>query len=179
MTHVKVKNEDHWEFLWAFDFRILHFTFFLLVFILLGSCHKEKILYSKLEEIGKDGWAFNDPIAFSFTTEDTTLTYDLNLEITHDKNYAWQNLYVQIETRFPGDSLKTDVLSLEFSDGFGGWEGRCSGKTCRLRIPLQRLIRFPFPGEYGLTFIQYMRQEQVPGIYGLQLTVVEGEKARK
>jgi len=172
---VKVISEGHAKLRGAFDLNILRFAFFLAAFIFLTSCHNEKILYSKSEEIGKDGWAFNDPITFSFTAEDTTQAYDLNLEITHDKNYSWQNLYVEIETKFPGDSLKTDVLSLELSDGIGGWEGRCQGKTCRILIPLRRHFRFPLPGEYGLTFVQDMRQDLVPGIHGLGLTVVRAE----
>jgi hypothetical protein len=32
------------------------------------------------------------------------------------------------------------------------------------------------PGQYGLTFVQYMREEVVPGILGLRLSVVPVEE---
>ena len=175
------KSQDHTNLSGTFDFSILLLIPVFAILIFLSACNKEKILYSKSEEIGKQGWAYNDPITFSFSAMDTTQVYDLNLEITHDREYAWQNLYVRIQTSFPGDSIKTDVLSLEFSDGIGGWAGSCSGKTCDLTIPLQKHVKFPLPGEYALKFEQYMRQEIVPGILGLQLTVLqaENEKAGK
>jgi hypothetical protein len=37
-------------------------------------------------------------------------------------------------------------------------------------------MRFPAPGNYGLTFIQHMRQEIVPGILGLKLSVMEASQ---
>jgi gliding motility-associated lipoprotein GldH len=159
---------------------LLNFTFYLLPFtliLLLPSCNREKILFSELAEIGADGWAHNDSIRFAFAATDTSQTYDLRLEITHDVDYASENVYVRIRTEFPGDSVKTDILSLELSDGVGAWEGRCGGgDKCRLTIPLQRSLKFPVQGDYALTFVQYTRQDVLPGIYGLKLTVVEVER---
>lgn len=142
----------------------------------LVSCHRQGILYSHLEEIGKEGWSVNDPIKFSFSVTDTTKVYDLLLDVSHSADYAWQNLYVQIETDYPQDSTKTDIISLEFSDRFGGWEGRCGSKSCTLKIPLQLRTKFPMPGDYALIFNQYMRQDLVPGIQGFRLTVAESAK---
>jgi gliding motility-associated lipoprotein GldH len=96
------------------------------------------------------------------------------LHLTHAKDYAWENIYVRIKTFFPDDSMKTDILSLDLADG-GVWVGSCRREKCRLTIPLQQYIRFPLPGEYALTFEQYMRQGVVPGILGLGLTVVEAK----
>jgi len=173
---INVKCKSIGISLLTFTFYILHFTFFLYLVMVLPSCNREKILFTELAAIGADGWTYSDSIRFAFAAKDTNQTYDLRLEITHDEDYAWENLYVQIKTSFPGDSLKTDILSLELSDGIGAWAGKCSGGKCRLTIPLQTFLKFPSTGEYALTFIQYMRQEVVPGIYGLKLTVAEAER---
>jgi len=157
----------------TFDKRVLLFQSIICIAVLFVSCQSKLVIYSQLEEIGKEGWSVDDPIKFAFQAPDTGQLYDLNLDVSHAKDYAWQNLYVQIETNFPGDSLKTDVLSLELADGFGGWEGRCTGEECRVTIPLRRSFKFPVPGEYTLTFRQYMRLDVVPGIIELKLTVVE------
>ncbi len=148
----------------------------ILVLAFFTNCHRDKILYSAFAEIGGDGWAYRDSIRFAFSVSDTSRYYDLNLGVVHGKDYAWQNAYVLIRTAFPGDSVKTDVISLELADGAGGWLGSCSGKQCRLTIPLQRRFRFPLSGDYSLTFVQNMRQEVVPGILGLRLSVVEAKK---
>ena len=145
---------------------------------MLCACQRHKVLFSELAEIGGGGWTYQDSIEFKFSAEDTTRVYALNLEVTHDREYAWENLYVMIHTVFPGDSIKTDILSLELSDGSGAWVGRCSDDRCTLTIPLQERMRFPVPGPYGLTFIQHMRQEIVPGIYGLELSVIEEPRSR-
>jgi gliding motility-associated lipoprotein GldH len=141
-----------------------------------GSCSDSKPLYSELAEIGGAGWAINDSLKFGFEVIDTAALYHLLLEVKHDAEYDWENVYVQILTAFPDDSVKVDVLSLELADGYGGWLGHCSGDKCALEIPLQQRVRFPLPGQYGLTFVQYMREEVVPGILGLRLSVVPVEE---
>ncbi len=158
-------------------YSLLNFTFILCFLVIVPSCSREKILFSELAEIGADGWSYSDSIRFAFAAKDTSQIYDLRLEITHDQNYAWENVYVQIKTAFPTDSVKTDIISLELSDGAGAWAGRCgNGEKCRLTIPLQKQLKFPTPGDYSLTFVQYMRQDVLPGIYGLKLTVAEAER---
>ena len=143
------------------------------VCMLLAGCNGEKVLFTELAGIGGDGWAYSDSIRFSFDVSDTSQVYRLQLEVAHDPEYAWENVYVRILTAFPDDSVKTDILSLELSDGAGAWQGQCSGSTCRLGIPLQARVRFPMPGTYGLTFVQHMRQEVVPGIDGFRLSVIQ------
>jgi len=144
-----------------------------LIAFLIAGCADEKTLYTELVEIGGDGWANRDSIKFAFDVQDTSRVYQLRLDVIHDQTYPWQNTYVQIFTEFPDDSVKTDVLSLELTDGSGGWLGRCSRDKCRLTIPLQSRVRFPLPGPYALTFVQYMREEVVPGLKGIRLSVVE------
>jgi gliding motility-associated lipoprotein GldH len=155
----------------------LHITWSFVLAVSIGmiswSCDREKVLFSETAGIGVKGWAYADSIPFTFHVADTLKYYDLILDVTHARDYAWENAYVQITTVFPGDSTKTDLVSLELSDGAGAWIGRCGRKTCTLAIPLQGHFRFPFPGSYSLTFTQYMRQDVIPGILSLRLQVIE------
>lgn len=146
----------------------------LLLCILLQSCSGDAI-YSEKADIGDDGWSYADSIRFAFDAPDTTGTYGLWLGVHHDPEYAWENAYVRIRTDFPSDSSVVDVVSLELTDGMGGWMGRCSGNTCHVDIPLRVNVKFPAPGTYALTFVQYMRQDVVPGIYGLTFQVKRHE----
>lgn len=150
----------------------LHGIGFLSCIMLLNAgCGDDHIVYRESLEFGANGWQDDDLLRYVFTIDDTMSAYDLLLDVSHAEEYAWQNLYVQITTEFPGDSVKHDVLSLELSDRAGGWVGKCRSGACRITIPLQTRIRFPLAGEYALVFSQYMRFETVPGISALGLTV--------
>jgi gliding motility-associated lipoprotein GldH len=174
-ANVSLRSKDRGYSLSALKHFPVPFFFLLLpLVVLLSGCQRDRILFSEAAGIA-GGWTTDDTIRFGFTAPDTARRYDLRLEITHDEDYAWQNLYVRIGTSFPGDSVRTDILSLELSDRSGGWAGRCRQGKCKLVIPLQQNLRFPSPGNYALTFNQYMRQEVVPGILGLKLTVAEAK----
>lgn len=150
----------------------------ILIYILIANpaCNSRHVLYAEEAKIGGNGWAYSDSISFAFTVADTQQLYDLMLDVKHDKDYAWENAYVRIRTVFPNDSTRTDVTSLELAGATGAWKGHCSGADCNVEIPLQRRFRFRLPGTYGLTFVQFMRQDIVPGIRGLGLSVTEAQK---
>lgn len=151
------------------------FCFAILCALFCTACNRQKVIFSQKEEFDQNGWAYFDSLRFAFSVVDTMQRYDLTLEVTHDADYAWQNLYVKIKTAFPKDSVKTDLLSLELSDRAGDWAGSCGSGKCSVKIPLQTGIRFPSSGDYQLNFIQAMRVDPVPGIHALKLTVSENE----
>ena len=137
--------------------------FLLLVGIMLQSCGKD-YAYQKEYDIPQMTWDYMDTLNFNFEIEDTLTLYNLYLQIEHVEDYAYQNLYTKISTKFPEGELLEEVLSLELADKVGNWEGQCSGEVCKLTIPIQENAYFNTNGEYQITIEQFMRKSPLVGI---------------
>lgn len=148
--------------------------FLFLIGIMLQSCGNE-YAYQREYEIQEMAWAYTDTLNFNFAIEDTLTLYNLYLQIEHTQDYAYQNLYAKISTKFPEGELLEEVLSLELADKTGNWEGQCSGGVCKLTIPIQENAYFNKNGEYQITIEQFMRKSPLAGIrkigFSLEKTV--------
>lgn len=139
----------------------------------LCACGGDDVIYAEEQTITNSLWSYGKQYGFAFDIADTSSLYRLDLVIGHDEDYAWENFYVDIETVFPGDSVRHDVISFELANPAGIWYGKCRSTTCRITIPLQERVRFPRPGTYALNFEQHMRVDPVEGIRSLELRVVK------
>lgn len=144
---------------------------------LLASCYfffsgcGNDFIYEEKLPIPADSWAYEDTLAFKFSISDTTKIYALLLDVTHSPEYGFQNLYVQIHTRYPNGKVEQQVLSLELANQAGIWNGQCSGKSCTLEIPLLEKAVFRETGNYSLTLEQYMRESPIPGVKDMALKI--------
>lgn len=156
------------------------FNFFLFVFsfsLFLIGCGKD-FEYQKKYEIADNSWSYPDSLNFNFNIEDTTRIYNLFLEVEHQDNYSFQNLYTQIHTKFPGGERLSETLSLELADKAGNWMGGCSGSTCTLLIPIQQNAFFNAEGSYEITIEQYMRKNPIDGIISISFMLEKTKSTR-
>ena len=131
--------------------------------LLLTSCNGGYD-FEKQYELQGEYWAQDDTLNFHFPIEDTLRIYNLYLEIEHNTNYSYQNLYTQIYTQFPAGQRIKELLSLELADKAGVWLGNCGKEYCVLKIPIQEGAYFNQQGEYTVMVEQYMRVNPVRGI---------------
>ena len=106
----------------------------------------------------------------SIKAADTTSQYAMDLDLTWDKSFAFENLYIRTLTKFPSGKEVTSVTSLELEESDGQWAGDCSGKSCSLTFPLQKVFTFPEVGTYSWSIEPYMRIDTVKGIKVLRAT---------
>jgi gliding motility-associated lipoprotein GldH len=118
-------------------------------------------------------WSYEDTLSYSFPAGDSARFYKMILEITHTVDFKYQNLYLQIHTRFPSGKSTKQVLSIELAEQSGAWLGKCRGKSCKLRIPLIEKMKFPEVGSYTLNIEQYMRESPVAGIERFNLMILK------
>ncbi|MEQ8707232.1 MAG: gliding motility lipoprotein GldH [Phaeodactylibacter sp.] len=143
----------------------------------LSSCGPDMI-YDATREIPDTGWAYDDPLAFSFEVQDTNKVYNLWLEVEHAADYKTQNLYTKILTAFPDGHRMEETVSLELANKAGVWYGKCDGKDCVLRVPLQSDTYFNQLGSYELGIEQFMRQDSIRGVRALRFMVEDTGRAR-
>jgi len=141
-----------------------------LLMVFFSSCNRDNI-YSHEETIPGDMWSYNDSLTYEFEVEDTALLYSMQLDVTHNDNFPYENLYVQIRSVYPDKSVKNDVLSLEFADESGGWMGSRNGNNYIAPIALQPVAKFRQSGKYRMTFFQNSRIDSIAGIHSLKLNV--------
>lgn len=142
--------------------------------LLLSACGPNYV-YNDQTTFDNDTWTYWAIQQHQVEIKDTTHLYNLIIGVKHSPEYAYQNLYVKIKTVFPNQEKREQVVSLNLADGSGAWYGKCSGKTCRLEIPIQQNAIFEQPGTYQFSIEQYMRTEKVEGVKGLSFKV---EKTR-
>ena len=139
------------------------FTFLCFAILGLTACGPD-FFYEKTYPIKGANWTYADQLDFSFEIEDTLQRFNLWLEVDHNIDYDFQNLYVQIQTRFPSGEQLQEPLSLELADKIGQWHGDCNNSYCSLRIPIQENAFFKQAGTYEIIIEQFMRKNPIRGI---------------
>ena len=146
------------------------FACLILVFTLgMISCNQD-VLVSEEWKWDQQQWITSDTKTMSIEAADTTSRYAMDLDLSWDKSYAFENLYIRTRTKFPSGKEVTSVTSLEMEDADGTWAGDCSGKSCSLTFPLQKVFTFPEVGTYSWSIEPYMRIDTVKGIKSLRAT---------
>jgi gliding motility-associated lipoprotein GldH len=142
-------------------------------YILLGlllfcfSCHSD-IVFEEEKDVNINGWKHNELISFKYNSIDTSGVFDLLLIPEHSQDFSYQNLYVNIETIFPGGESADHRVSLNLASVSGGWEGDCSSDYCTPIIILKKNARF-LSGPYTFNISQMSREESLNGINSLKL----------
>ncbi len=152
----------------------------LLLFLLssLASACGSDYLFEETYPLEETGWAYTDTLDFNFSIEDTSRVYNLYLDVEHSTQYAYQNLYTKIYTRFPSGERLDKIVSLELADKTGAWQGDCSREKCRFLAPIQMNAFFNETGKYTITLEQYMRESPTEGIQGVGFKLEDTGKAR-
>ena len=137
---------------------------------LLAACNSD-LIFDETLDIPNASWSYDNPLPFEFEVADTTKTYQVMLEVEHSGDFGFQNCYVQITTKFPNGEAKKQPVSLELAAQSGIWNGKCSGNTCTVEIPLQTKAKFKQPGKHSITVEQFMRVNPLLGIEAIGLKI--------
>lgn len=134
----------------------------------LMSCNT---VYDQTTTLNNGVWSDSTSIAFEFDISDTTILYDLFLEVNHQVNYSYQNIYCTVETFELGQPIRKDLCSLELADSKGNWLGDCQSETCDRRIPFIINTQFNTVGMHKIVLTQHSRQMYLKDINSLRLVV--------
>lgn len=150
----------------------------IICFVLIIASCGNNYEYEQKYTVENNAWSYQDTLNFNFNIIDTNRIYNLYLEVEHESSYAFQNLYTQIHTKFPGGERLDETLSLELASKAGSWLGDCSGSTCKLLIPIQENAYFNAAGDYEITLEQYMRENPINGIISVSFYLEKTKNTR-
>lgn len=147
----------------------------LLFLAALSGCRSD-VVFEAQKDIPNGRWMYSDTMEYRFDIADTSLVYNMYLDIAHADTFAYQNLYVKLTTIFPDGKRLKKTLSLDLFDAKGNPIGKKSGNGITQHLLLQENTFFNKAGQYGLTVEQNMRRDSLPGISRLGLSIQKTKK---
>ncbi|AZQ45137.1 gliding motility lipoprotein GldH [Nonlabens ponticola] len=136
---------------------------------LLTSCD-DQLVDSDTVTIAQGSWDYDAPVEFEITPPDSINDYDVFFYVRNDQQYAFKNLWLISQLKFPEGKIVTDTLQYEMADSQGRFLG--TGKDLiENKLWYKRGVSFRESGTHNLTIKQAMRRngdaqplEQLDGV---------------
>jgi gliding motility-associated lipoprotein GldH len=146
-------------------------AFFFSVCTFFSACTTLDV-YEKNVVIPKHEWANGFRPSFDFEITDTTSNYNIYVVIRHTDAYRYNNIWLNVGSKFPGDTMRHQRLDLLLGTDEKGWEGKGMDDIWELRKPITRgPQKLPKKGLYHFTVSQIMRENPLPNVMNIGIRV--------
>ena len=136
-----------------------------LIFVI-SSCSND-VVFEQLGDVDEAGWDYKKPVSFTFIAPDTTEKYNLIFDVRITPDYAYQNLWLFIETTEPDGFTHIDSIDCPMAFPDGRWIGSGLGDLIDTPILIHRSFKFTKMGEYSMKIKHGMRNNKLPNIKNL------------
>ena len=150
--------------------------YFLLCVVLscsLAGCRFQTIdLYEKNVPIPKHEWNSSFRPQFKFDIKDTSAAYDIFIVLRHTEKYNWNNIWLELSTKVPGDTaIRKEKYELGLASN-KGWLGVAMDDIYeqRVRITPREGVALK-TGEYEFTIGHIMREDPLQNLMNIGLRV--------
>jgi gliding motility-associated lipoprotein GldH len=144
--------------------------------ILLTGCDKS-VVYKAYEDIDDGQWFIKNTPSFKVEIKDTTQLYNVFYLVRNTLQYPYYNLYLTRKITDPDSSVTTHMEEVFLSDEITGKPfGKGLGDLFDHKIPFLTNHKFSKSGTYIFTLSQSMRQNPLPFVMGIGLSVEKVEK---
>ncbi len=144
-------------------------AFIAFTFLLTLSACDRGVLVSEKWKWKDHQWMNGDKKSFVMEAMDTTTVYQMDIQLSHEETYKYQNLYIKTLTKYPSGKEVSSVTSLELINEDGSWAGDKGEGGRKVDIPLQHRFTFPEVGSYTWSVEPFMRVDTVEGINSLKV----------
>lgn len=142
----------------------------LIATLLLTSCNKSAF-FEENQHVASENWKQGDTLHYTVVVTDTTHYFDFYLNLRNRTDYRYRNLFLFINTRFPGGGIARDTVECVLAAADGKWYGKGMGKIKDSRILFKKAVRFPHAGTYLIGIEQGMRESKLSGISDVGLRI--------
>ncbi len=150
---------------------LFFFNLFIVLCLLLSSC-SQLDTFEKDTSIPKHEWKSSFTAQGDFSITDTASMYNAYIVIRHTDAYKYNNLWLNIGTQAPADSMTYQKFNVELvKNEADGWEGTGMNDIWEIRKLFIQGIKFKKTGNYNFAIAQIMRDDPLPAIMsaGLRL----------
>jgi gliding motility-associated lipoprotein GldH len=143
--------------------------------VLLASCQTVD-LYEKLVALPGHKWESANKPVFTFNITDTVSRYRVYIVLRHNEKYNYNNIWVNLTTRIPGD---TAINKAQFELPLANSEGWLSKESAMddlyehriLITPGNEGLAFRKSGEYTYTLEHIMRENPLANVLNVGLRI--------
>lgn len=139
--------------------------------LFISSCTQIEI-FEKNTTIPEYKWQQNFTATGDFIITDTISAYNIYLVLRHTDAYQYNNIWLNVGLKPPGDSMHIQKINLVLGDDANGWEGTGMNDIWDLRKLLNgEPRRFKQPGKYSFSISQIMRDNPLLHIMSVGLRI--------
>ncbi len=142
----------------------------LFVIVIMNSC-QTKQLFEQSTIYPDHHWASKQANEYQFSITDTAAAYKVFFVIRHHNAYHYKNIWLQLNTTSPNDSVSKQSLNLNLADDEKGWLGTGMDDIYDQRIPISvEPVHFK-KGVYKFTLQHTMREDPLDNILSTGIRV--------
>ncbi len=131
-------------------------------------------------------WSQDSPANFDIKPPDSITDYNIYLRLRNNQDYAYKNLWMITQMKFPQGKIVIDTLEYNMADAQGKFEGT-GHDVIENKLGYLKGFRFRESGTYQLSLQQAMRKsgsaiplEQLSGVldvgYSIEKQLQDGNK---
>ena len=143
----------------------------LLICLCFSACDRQQYVTNTYCTISDEGWSYFDTLNYSFNADDTNGEYNVYLNIIHNNEYKYRNLFLFTQLYLPDSTCICDTVQLVLCDPSGNLLGKGVGETKEAKFLISEDFTFQWTGNHELKIIQGMRDERIYGIEKIGFTI--------
>jgi gliding motility-associated lipoprotein GldH len=149
------------------SYKLIVIFLFVLLYI---SCEPIQ-LYEQNTTYPSHNWSSKEVNQYQFKITDTSALYKIYFVIRHHNAYHYKNIWLQINTQSPSDTVVQQTLNLQLADDQKGWLGVGMDDIYDQRIPVNATPTKLKMGIYHFSIQHTMREDPLLGVLATGLRV--------
>lgn len=150
--------------------RIIYVVSLFIAILFFASC-ETKQLFEQSTVYPNHNWATNQANEYQFTITDTSAAYKVFFVIRHHNAYHYKNIWIQLNTTAPNDSVTKQSINLNLADDEKGWLGTGMDDIYDQRIPVTNDPVHFKKGVYKFALSHTMREDPLENILSTGIRV--------
>jgi len=146
------------------------YILYLFLVLFITSCEPIQ-LYEQTTIYPTHDWPSKQINNYQFNITDTSSSYKIYFVIRHHNAYHYKNIWLQVNTQSPSDTVVTQTLNLQLADDQKGWLGVGMDDIFDQRIPINVTPTKLKLGLYQFSVHHTMREDPLLGILATGLRV--------
>lgn len=171
---------DLWAVIGPKTFSIVYSSFFIFSFFLISSCHSDGV-FKDHEDIEDGMWYIKNEPLFTFEIKDASQPYTLYYLVRNGIAYPYYNLYLKRYLLDDKNKVISEALNelILMDEKTGKPLGDGAGDLFDHKIVALKNYKFPKAGKYTFKIRQYMRQDPLPMILSVGVSVEQNSPQNK
>lgn len=129
-------------------------------------------VYEKHVSIPDHEWSSDFKPEITFEISDTTSLYNIYVVLRHTDSYRYNNMWVNVYTQIPGDTVNRQRLDLRLATDDKGWLGSGMDDIYEHRVLITRTPQqLSRSGPYTFRLEQIMREEPLQYVMNVGIRV--------